>query len=90
MNGPICNLRDGGTSVLVDDTILPLSGLDGSQWARDLYTLLVERGSTRFVSIGFDFGTTVQVRRVELVMFNCHQWSIRASSYYRDLCRCIN
>ena len=77
MNGPICNLRDGGTSVLVDNTILPLSGLDGSQWARDLYT--VERRSTRFVSIGFDFGITVQVRRVELVMFNCHQWSIRAS-----------
>ena len=76
-NGSICNLRDGGTSVLVDKTILPLSGLDGDQWARDLYT--VERGSTTFISIGFDFGSQVQVRRVELVMFNCQQWSIRAS-----------
>ena len=78
VNGDICNLRDGGTSVLVDNTILPLSGLDGDQWARDLYT--VERGSTAFISIGFDFGTSVRVRRVELVMFNCPQWSIRASS----------
>ena len=57
MNGDICNLRDGGTSVLVNNTILPLSGLDGDQWARDLYT--VERGSTTFISIGFDFGSLV-------------------------------
>ena len=78
MNGDICNLQDGGTSVLVDDTILPLSGLGGDQWARDLYT--VERGSTTFISIGFDFGSQVQVRRVELVLFNCPQWSIRAGS----------
>ena len=77
VNGDICNLQDGGTSVLVDNTILPLSGLDGDQWARDLYT--VERGSTTFISIGFDFGTTVRIRRVELVLFNCQQWSIRAS-----------
>ena len=74
-NGSICNLQDGGTSVLVDNTILPLSGLGGDQWARDLYT--VERRSS--ISIGFDFGTPVQVRRVELVLFNCQQWSIRAS-----------
>ena len=78
MNGDICNLRDGGTSVVVDNTILPLSGLDGDQWARDLYT--VERGSTTFISIGFDFGTSVRVRRVELVLFNCPQWSIRVGS----------
>ena len=78
VNGDICNLRDGGTSVLVDNTILPLSGLDGDQWARDLYT--VERGTTAFISIGFDFGTSVRMRRLELVMFNCPQWSIRASS----------
>ena len=78
VNGDICNLRDGGTSVLVDDTILPLSGLGGDQWARDLYT--VERGSTTFISIGFDFGTSVRVRRVELVLFNCPQRSIRAGS----------
>ena len=71
-NGSICN-----QSVLVDNTILPLSGLDGNQWARDLYT--VERGSTAFISIGFDFGTPVQVRRVELVLFNCQEWSIFAS-----------
>ena len=78
-NGSICNLQDGGTSVLVDNTILPLSGLDGDQWARDLYTLSVERGTTAFISIGFDFGTPVQVRRVELVLFNCQEWSIFAS-----------
>ena len=76
-NGSICNLQDGGTSVLVDNTILPLSGLDGDQWARDLYT--VERGTTTFISIGFDFGTSVQVSRVELVLFNCQEWSIFAS-----------
>ena len=76
-NGSICNLQDGGTSVLVDNTILPLSGLDGEQWARDLYT--VERGTTAFISIGFDFGTPVEVRRVELVLFNCQEWSIFAS-----------
>ena len=78
MNGDICNLRDGGTSVLVDNTILPLSGLDGDQWARDLYTVV--RGSTTFISIGFDFGTSVRVRRVELVLFNCPQRSIRPGS----------
>ena len=78
-NGSICNLEDGGTSVVVDDTILPLSGLDGNQWARDLYTLSVERGTTRLISIGFDFGTPVEVRRVELVLFNCQEWSIFAS-----------
>ena len=78
VNGDICNLRDGGTSVLVDNTILPLSGLDGDQWARDLYT--VERDSTAFISIGFDFGSQVRVSRVELVLFNCPQWSIRAGS----------
>ena len=76
-NGSICDLQDDGTSVLVDNTILPLSGLDGDQWARDLYT--VERGSTAFISIGFDFGSSVQVRRVELVLFNCQEWSIFAS-----------
>ena len=27
---------------------------------------------------GFDFGSPVRVRRVELVLFNCPQWSIRA------------
>ena len=78
VNGDICNLEDGGTSVLVDNTILPLSGLDGDQWARDLYT--VERdGVTAIISIGSDFGTPVQVRRVELVLFNCQEWSIFAS-----------
>ena len=61
--------------MLVDNTILPLSGLDGNQWARDLYT--VERG-TRFISIGFDFGPPAQVSRVELVLFNCQEWSIFA------------
>ena len=76
VNGSICNLQDG-TSVLVDNTILPLSGLDGNQWARDLYT--VERESTAFIFISFDFGTPVQVRRVELVLFNCQEWSIFAS-----------
>ena len=78
VNGDICDLQDGGTSVLVDNTILPLSGLDGNQWARDLYT--VERDSRTFISIGFDFGTPVRVRSVELVLFNCLQWSIRAGS----------
>ena len=77
VNGSICNLQDGGTSVLVDNTILPLSGLDGDQWARDLYT--VERRSTTIISIGIDFGTSVEVRRVELVLFNCQEWSIFAS-----------
>ena len=75
-NGSICNLQDG-TSVLVDNTILPLSGLDSSQWARDLYT--VERVGITITSIGFDFGTPVEVRRVELVLFNCQEWSIFAS-----------
>ena len=65
--------------MLVDDTILPLSGLDGNQWARDLYTLSVW---TRFISIGFEFGTPVQVRRVELVLFNCQEWSIFASEIH--------
>ena len=78
-NGSICNLQDGGTSVLVNNTILPLSGLDGNQWARDLYTLSVEIGSKNIISIGFDFGTSVEVRRVELVLFNCQEWSIFAS-----------
>ena len=63
--------------MLVDNSILPLSGLDGDQWARDLYT--VERGGITIISIGFDFGTSVQVRRVELVLFNCQEWSIFAS-----------
>ena len=31
MNGDICSLQDGGTSVLVDNTILPLGGLNGSR-----------------------------------------------------------
>ena len=78
VNGDICNLQDGGTSVLLDNTILPLSGLDGDQWARDLYT--VERGSTPFISIGYDFCCPARVRRVELVLFNCPQRSIRAGS----------
>ena len=75
MNGDICNLRDGGTSVLVDNTILPLSGLNGDQWARDLYTVERIGGASAIISIGFDFGTSVRVRRVELVMSNCQQWS---------------
>ena len=39
--------------MLVDNTILPLSGLDGDQWARDLYT--VERiVCLAFVVVGFN------------------------------------
>ena len=80
VNGDICNLQDGGTSVLVDNTILPLSGLDGDQLARDLYTVERIGGASAIISIGFDFGTSVRVRRVELVLFNCQQRSITVGS----------
>ena len=67
------------TSVLFDGNIPMLTGLDGNMWASQLLTSQEEF----FVEISSEFTGTpgfTGVERVEVVMFNCPQWSIGASS----------
>ena len=61
------------TSVLFDERIPILTGLDGDMWAREL--LIMRTRLNRLASLNFDFtGTPLGfpgVRRLEVVLFNC-------------------
>ena len=75
-NVTICS--DPTTSVLIDEEIFQLTGLESDTWARDLLTL------NKTANIIFNFASTlnvpwpeyVGVDGVEVVMFNCPQWEI--------------
>ena len=73
----ICTLPS--TSVLFNDKIPTLTGLDGDMWASQLLTL---RRLTSNTEITFDFITAPvpDVGRVEVVMFNCPEWGIVVES----------
>ncbi len=66
--------RAPSSSVLFDGNIPTLTGLDGSMWATQLFTL-----QSRFAGIDVGFTRTPNfrgVRRVEVVLFNCPEWGI--------------
>ena len=65
--------RNPRTSVLFG-TIPTLTGLDGDQWANQLFTL---KGPS--IEITFDFTDVSDytgVEKIEVAMFNCPQWGI--------------
>ena len=69
------------SSVLFDGKIPTLTGLDGDTWASQLLTLQTTNGARK--EIIFDFtGSNPELRakRVELMVFNCPDWGIPAST----------
>ena len=79
--GVISTCADPISSVLFDGIIPTLTGLDGDMWASQLLTL--QRTSSR-VSALFDFTDTAGYGglfgRLEVVMFNCPERRISAST----------
>ncbi len=68
------------TSILQDEIIPTLTGLDGDMWASQLLTINTDNLTT---DITFDFEATpgyVGVARIEVVMFNCPEWGISVDS----------
>ena len=65
------------SSVLFDDIIPTLTGLDGNMWANQLLTLQLNRPSGSEIIFDFTGMSNYEiVERVELVMFNCPEWGI--------------
>ena len=64
---------DPTSSVLFDDVIPTLTGLDGDMWASQLLTL-----PRPMPSINIDI--TTPISRVEVIMFNCPEWRISVQS----------
>ena len=64
------------SSVLFDENVPTLTGLDGDMWASQLLTI---NTTANTADITFDFTDTPDytgVRRVEVVIFNCPEWGI--------------
>ena len=64
------------SSVLFDENVPTLTGLDGDKWASQLLTI---NTTANTANITFDFTDTPDytgVERVEVVMFNCPEWGI--------------
>jgi hypothetical protein len=74
----ICN--EPTTSVLFDDGIPALAGLDGNMWAGGLLTL--QRKGNPQVQLSFSFAEEdyVRVGGVEVVVFNCPEWEVAVQS----------
>ena len=62
------------SSVLFDGNIPTLTGLNGTKWASQLFTLQIRNLSG--IEIISDFKGAFGVERVELVIFNCPEWGI--------------
>ena len=74
----ISNCTDPTSSVLFDGVIPTLTGLDGGMWASQLLTL---QTTTTRTFVLFDFTDTPAVSgRLEVVMFNCPNMGISAST----------
>ena len=71
------NCTDPSSSVLFDGHIPTLTGLDGEMWASQLLTMSPLADRTQ---IAFDFSGSINLIRVEVVMFNCPQWGIGTES----------
>ena len=74
---------DPTSSVLFDGVIPTLTGLDGDMWASQLLTLRRQSSSFARATVLFDFTDTqgyVGLSRVEVVMFNCTEREISAST----------
>ena len=68
------------SSVLFDERVPALTGLDGDMWASQLLTINTMESSTTFI---FDFTDTPgydRIERVEVVMFNCPQLRIASTT----------
>ena len=62
------------SSVLFDENVPTLTGLDGDMWASRLLTI---NTTANTAEITFDFTATPDytgVGKVEVVMFNCPEW----------------
>ena len=81
-NSLISTCTDPTSSVLFDGVIPILTGLDGDMWASQLLTL--QRATSTRVSALFDFTDTAGYvglsGRLEVVMFNCPEKGISAST----------
>ena len=80
VTGTTSTCEDPTSSVLFDGVIPTLTGLDGDTWASQLLTLETGESTTE---ISFDFTATtnhVRVERIEVVMFNCPEWEVSAST----------
>ena len=65
------------SSVLFDGVIPTLTALDGNTWAGQL---MITQGSRHYY---FGFTNITQVRRLEVVVFNCPQWDTNV--YYIEV-----
>ena len=82
---PATTCNDPASSVLFDGQIPTLAGLDGDVWA-DQFLVLAQfqyglppesdRTAGRSHRIYFDFAGNLNIRRIELTIFNCVQWGI--------------
>ena len=81
-NGVISTCTDPTSSVLFDGVIPTLTGLDGDMWASQLLTL--QRTTNTRATVLFDFTDTPDYvgldGRLEVVMFNCPEKGISAST----------
>ena len=68
---------DPTSSVVYDGHIPTLTGLDGNMWASQLLTINASNASLVFT---FPGTPNFQVRRVEMVVFNCPQWEVSVQS----------
>lgn len=77
------NCTTPASSVLFDQHIPTLTGLDGGMWASELLTYQTNFNSFFNPDIYCDFGNIpnfIRLERVEIVMFNCPQWGIGVPS----------
>ena len=81
-SGVISTCTDSTSSVLFDGVIPTLTGLDGDMWASQLLTL--QRTTSTRATVLFDFTDTPGYvglsGRFEVVMFNCPDMGISAST----------
>ena len=71
--------QDPASSVLFDQDIPTLTGLDRDMWASELFTML-----SIFPSLIFGFTVTPNfagVARAEVILFNCEQMGISVASF---------
>ena len=75
------------SSVLMDGEIPTLTGLDGNMWANQM--LILKKNNVFSYEVMFDLRETLwsfdyhntKIRKIELVMFNCPDWGMAATSF---------
>ena len=77
IDGGTSTCTDPTSSVLFDDVIPTLTGLDGDTWASQVLTLETTGVTTE---ISFEFTETQELESVDVLLFNCPQWGVSVRS----------